>query len=382
MHFELSTAEKTEPPNYGSAVAERPAPDPDLLKLFSFTVFSKLEGAVTAGMIHLGDTLGLYATMADGDGDTSRSLAERAGLHERWVREWLHNQVAARIVSCVDLGAEAPVFRLTPEAVAVLATPDHPSYGMGMFHRLPQTMAALTRMPESFRTGIGHDYDSHGPEGAVGIERSFEPWNQNFTVPVVIPQIEGLRERLEAGITVADIGCGAGGLALLLGRTFPNSTVMGYDISRHALDRANERLRQEGLANVSFADPRESALPSDGSVDLVCTFDCIHDMTRPGEMMRTIRRALSDDGVWLLVDIKAHDTLELNVTKNPMASLLYGISVLSCMSSAMSEPDGEGLGTLGLSATRAEDMARAAGFASFRRMDVDHSVNAFYEVRP
>ena len=105
-------------------------------------------------------------------------------------------------------------------------------------------------------------------------------------------------------------------------------------------------------------------------------------MTHPTEMMRTIRRALKDDGRWLLVDIKAHDSLELNVTKNPMASLLYGISVLSCMSSAMSAPDAEGLGTLGLPASKAEDMAKAAGFSHFRRLDIDHSVNAFYEIRP
>jgi hypothetical protein len=134
------------------------------------------------------------------------------------------------------------------------------------------------------------------------------------------------------------------------------------------------------VTNVSFADPRST--PISGKFDLICTFDCIHDMTHPTEMMKTIRQSLKDDGTWLLVDIKAHDTLEMNVTKNPMASLLYGISVLSCMSSAMSAPDGEGLGTLGLSATKAEDMARAAGFATFERLDVDHNVNAFYEVRP
>lgn len=355
--------------------------NPDALKMFSFVVFSKLEGAVTAGMIHLGDHLGLYAALATSvDGDTSHELASRTGLHERWVREWLHNQVAANIVSCVDLSAADPVFHLTPEAVAVLATPTHPAYGMGMFHRLPQTMGALSHMPESFRTGIGLDYDSHGPEGAVGIERSFEPWNQNFLIPRVIPALADAQEKLESGARVADIGCGAGGLALLLGKTFPKSEIIGYDISRHALARAEERLAEEKVPNVSFADPRTN--PIDGKFDLICTFDCIHDMTHPTEMMKTIRRSLHDDGTWLLVDIKAHDSLEMNVTKNPMASLLYGISVLSCMSSAMSAPDGEGLGTLGLSATRAEDMARAAGFSRFTRLDVDHNVNAFYEVRP
>lgn len=356
--------------------------DPDALKMFSFTVFSKLEGAVTSGMIHLGDSLGLYSLMAASDnGDTSASLASKADLHERWVREWLHNQVAARIVQCDDLEIASPIFYLSPEASAVLATPNHPAYGMGMFHRLPQTMAALNDMPAAFKSGIGHDYDSHGPEGAVGIERSFEPWNQNFLVPSVLPTLDDVVKKLEKGASVADIGCGAGGAALLLGRTFPNSHIEGFDISQFALDRAEERRKIEGAENVSFHDPRTHPIPSDGRYDLICTFDCIHDMTHPTEMMKSIRSALKPDGTWLLVDIKAQDSLALNVTRNPMASLLYGISVLSCMSSAMSEPDGEGLGTLGLSATLAEKMATDAGFSRFKRLEVDHSVNAFYEVR-
>ena len=356
--------------------------NPDALKMFSFQVFSKLEGAVTAGMIHLGDQLGLYTALAKSDGLTSVGLAQGTELHERWVREWLHNQVAAKIVSCDDLGAHEPVFYLTPEAQAVLATPTHPAYGMGMFHRLPQTMGALNDMPESFRTGLGRDYDSHGPQGAVGIEKSFEPWNQNFLLPVVLPAIAELTESLRRGIRVADIGCGSGGLSLLLAQEFPESHFVGYDISHFALERAKQRLDDLGLKNVAFHDPRVTPISSEEKFDLICTFDCIHDMTRPTEMMKTIRQSLNDDGVWLLVDIKAHDSLELNVSKNPMASLLYGISVLSCMSSAMSEPDGEGLGTLGLPGSKAEAMAREAGFSFFQRLDVDHSVNAFYEIRP
>lgn len=356
--------------------------DPDALKMFSFTVFSKLEGAVTAGMIHLGDQLGLYEALARSEGGLrSSALAAKTELHERWVREWLHNQVAARIVQCPDPSSNDPVFMLSPEAVAVLASPDHPAYGMGMFHRLPQTMGALKEMPNAFKSGIGHDYDSHGPEGAVGIERSFEPWNQAFLVPMVLPALEGVVAKLDAGANVADIGCGAGGAALLLGRTFPNSTIEGFDISQFALNRAEDRRLIEGANNVSFFDPRFHPIATDGRYDLVCTFDCIHDMTHPTEMMKTIRQALKPDGTWLLVDIKAHESFALNVAKNPMASLLYGISVLSCMSSAMSEPNGEGLGTLGLSAALAERMANDAGFSRFKKLDIDHSVNAFYEVR-
>jgi 2-polyprenyl-3-methyl-5-hydroxy-6-metoxy-1,4-benzoquinol methylase len=273
-------------------------------------------------------------------------------------------------------------FHLTPEAAAVLADPDHPAYGMGMFHRLPQTMRALEEMPASFRSGLGHDYDSHGPQGAVGIERSFEPWNRAHLLPTVLPALDGIVDKLSAGARVADIGCGAGGAVLLMARAFPSSSFAGYDISHYALGRAQEKLEAAGLANASFHDPRHEPIPSNGSLDLVTTFDCIHDMTHPQEMMSAIRSAIAPDGTWLLVDIKALDTFEQNAAKNPMASLMYGISVLSCMSSALSEPGGAGLGTLGLSENRAREMAEAAGFTRFRRLDVDHSVNAFYEVRP
>ncbi len=353
--------------------------DPDALKLFSFQVFSKLEGAVTAGMIHLGDQLGLYRALADAPGPlTSAELAEVTGLHERWVREWLYNQAAARLVA--HDGGER--FWLTPEATAVLADPSHPAFGMGMFHRLPQSMATLTHLPDSFRTGLGYDYDAHGEQGAVGIERSFEPWYRNFLVPVALPMLDGVVERLERGAVVADVGCGAGVAVLTMARAFPNSMFHGYDISRYALARAEAKREEAGLANARFHDASLQPLPSDGSVDLVTTFDCIHDMTHPQEAMVAIRKAIKPDGVWLLVDIKGRDTFAENVEKNPMASLMYGISVMSCMASALSSPDGAGLGTLGLPESKAREMVAAAGFTRFRRLDIDHSVNAFYEIRP
>ena len=356
--------------------------DAERLSLFSFQVFSKLEGAVTAGMIHLGDRLGLYTAIKAAERPlTSAELAAATGLHERWVREWAFNQAAARLVTVSDDGGTER-FSLTPEAAAVLASPDHPSYGMGMFHRLPQTMRTLDDMPGSFASGLGHDYDSHGCEGAIGIERSFEPWNNANLLPVVLPALDGVVERLRAGTTVADIGCGAGGAVLLMAAAFPESTFTGYDISAFALERAHTKLEASGLTNAHFADPRQRPLPTDHSVGFVTTFDCIHDMTHPQQMMESIRAAIAPDGTWLLVDIKALDTFAENARKNPMASLMYGISVLSCMSSAMSAPDGAGLGTLGLSETKAREMSAAAGFTHFRRLQIDNPVNAFYEIRP
>ena len=353
------------------------------VKLFSFHVFTKLEGAVTAGMIHLGDRLGLYQAMGALDQPlTIDELSSRLNLAPRWVQEWAHNQAAAKVIEFARDEDGRETFWLRPEARLVLADEENPAFGMGMFHRLPQTMAALERLPESFRTGMGHDYDSHGPEGAVGIERSFEPWSNAFLIPLVVPALDGVVPKLDGGARVADIGCGAGGAALRLAQRFPHSEVVGYDISRYALDRAETKLRESGVANARFVDPRREPLPDDGSLDLVTAFDCVHDMTHPAEVMRAIRRSLKPDGTWLLVDIKALDTFEENAAKNPMASLMYGISVMSCMSSALSAPGGAGLGTLGLPESKARAMAEDAGFTRFRRLDIEHSVNAFYEVRP
>lgn len=353
--------------------------DPDRLKLYSLQLFSKLEGAVTAGMIHLGDTLGLYSALKAAQRPIStHELADSLGLHERWVREWAYNQASAKIIQCdTDEGLS-----LCAEAAAVLASPEHPAYGMGMFHRLPQTMRMLDEMPEIFRTGIGRDYDSHGCAGAIGIERSFEPWNNTFLVPTVLPTISGIIEQLELGINVADIGCGAGGAVLLMADRFPKSTFVGYDISAFALARADEKLAASGVTNARFCNPRDTALPADHSVQFVTTFDCIHDMTQPQQMMDAIRAAVADDGAWLLVDIKARDSFSENAAKNPMAPLMYGISVLSCMSSAMSTAGGAGLGTLGLSENTARQMSANAGFTQFKKLPIDHAVNAFYEIRP
>ncbi|HQV58853.1 MAG TPA: class I SAM-dependent methyltransferase, partial [Ilumatobacteraceae bacterium] len=192
--------------------------------------------------------------------------------------------------------------------------------------------------------------------------------------------LDGVADKLAAGAVVADVGCGAGSAVMLLADAFPASTYTGYDISQHALTLA--RQRAVGCANVAFVDPRQQPLPDDHSVDVLFTFDCLHDMTHPQEMVDAIASALKPDGTWLLVDVKALDTFEENIAKNPMASLMYGISVLHCMSSAMSAPDGAGLGTLGLPESKAREMATAAGLTRFRKLDIDHGANFFYEIRP
>ncbi len=351
--------------------------DPERLRDFARRLFGFLDGAVTSALVYLGDELGLYRALASGGPATSGELAARTGLDERWVREWLYNQGAAGLLEAEAEGR----FALSAEGRAVLAEESHPAFGAGMFSQLPKTLGVAADLRESFRTGLGLPYDAFGPEGARGVERGFAPWVRSFLVPAVIRRVPGLAERLGAGGRAADVGCGAGVALLVLAAAFPKAELHGYELSRHALLRAEENRARAGAANVRFHDVAEEPLPEDGRFDLVLTLDCLHDMTQPERVAGAIRRALADDGVWLIADIKSYPSYAENVAENPMASLMYGFSVLTCMSSALSEPGGAGLGTLGLHAELARELAERAGFGSFRRLAVDHPINAFYEVR-
>ena len=356
----------------------RREPDPERLKQLAKRVFGALEGAMTSAMICLGDRLGLYAALA-GDGPaTPDALARRSGLSERWVREWLYQQGAAGVLEA----DEDECFSLSPEAEALLADESHPAFGCGMFSSLPETIALLEKLPESFRTGLGYDYDALGPGGAAGIERGFAPWFRSLLVPMALPRIPGLVPRLESGVKVADVGCGAGVALLEMARAFPASEFHGYDVSQHALERAERNRAVAGASNAHFHDPRREPLPADGSFHFATSFDCLHDMTDPAGVIAAIRSALAEDGVWLIADIKAQDGYAANVEHNPMAALMYGTSVLTCLSSSLSQPGGAGLGTLGLHEALARQLCAEAGFTSFEPLDLGHPVNAFYVVRP
>ena len=352
--------------------------DSDKLRETARTVFGALSGGCTSAMIHLGDRLGLYRALADVEAYDSSELAEAAGLSERWVREWLHQQGAAGLLEYRGGGR----FALSPEAAAVLADESHPAFGAGFFAHFPQSMQVVESLPEAFRTGLGLPYDALGAEGAAGIERGFAPWFRTLLVPMALPRIPGLVPLLEAGASVADVGCGTGVAMIEMARAFPDSDFHGYEISERALERGRANAREASVSNVVFHDVNDDPLPDDGRYDFVTTFDCLHDMTDPAGTMAAIRRAIRPDGSWLISDIKCYASYEENVAENPMAAMMYGTSVLTCMSSALSEPGGAGLGTLGLHSNLMGEMVAAAGFSQFEEHDFGHPVNAFYLARP
>ena len=362
--------------------------DPDELKRFSFNVWSYKQGEMVSLMVHIGDRLGLYKALDSAGPVSPAELAERTGLQERWLLEWLRGQAAARLLDYHPQTApdhDAPNdedrFELTSVGAAVLADEEGSlSFAAGAFTGAtpPET---IDKLVDAFKTGVWLSYEDLGPNAAHRTERMLGPWVRQALVPEILPALDGVAAKLENGARVADVGCG-GGLALAaMAQAYPNAEFHGYDPSGHATARCDDKARELGLDNLKTFTASGEALPEEPTYDLIITFDCIHDMTHPDKVIASIRKAIKPDGTWLIKDIRSKPGFKNNL-KNPMLAMLYGFSVSACMSSALSEPGGAGLGTLGFNPEVAETMVREAGFTQFQLHDFEEPGNLYYEVRP
>jgi SAM-dependent methyltransferase len=355
--------------------------DQQKMKSLTRTIAGAYEGALVSGMVYLGDELGLYRAMRDQGAMTSESVASEAGLHERFVREWLYSQVASGIIDYHGDGR----FELSEEAGVLLATEDDLRGLARLFDSFPQRTGLLADLPKSFRTGIGvswSDTERGGtPERVQWMERFLRPWYEQVLVPDVLPKLDGVLDRLEAGAKVADVGCGSGVALVAMANVFPKSTFHGWDISPFALDKGRENAIKAGVSNVTFHDVRDGGIPGDASFDFVTTFDCVHDMTQPEQLATAIREALGSNGRWLIVDPAGRGSFEDNLD-HPMAVFGYTASVTGCLQSGMSEPGGAGCGCFGLPEPAMRELVESVGFKGFRNMDIAHPLNNFYEVSP
>ncbi len=368
----MTTPDPTTPP----ATAPDPA-DPEAVARFAFLVWSYKQGEMVSLLVHLGDRLGLYRAL-DGAGPvTPDELAGRLGLHPRWLREWLRGNAAADLLASDD----GERFELTPVGAQVLAREEESlRFAAGAFGP-PADPALVDDLAEAFRTGVGLAYDRQGEQGVHRTERMLGPWARLALVPTIVPALDGVADRLLAGTLVADVGCGAGVALTALAEAYPASTFHGYELSRHAVDRARTRVAELGLPNVEIFHRRAEEVPEGAGYSLVLTFDCLHDMTRPDLAAAAIRRSLRAEGTWLVKEIRCDDSWAGN-RRNPMLAMFLGFSITSCMSSALSEPGGAGLGTVGVTPSVAEHLARQAGFGRFRVHDFEDPANLYYEIRP
>jgi len=348
----------------------------DESRAYSSMVWNYKQAETVALMINVGHRLGLFKSLAGAGAVTAKELAASTGLHERWLLEWMRLQAAARILKY----QEGDRFELPDIGAELLANEQGRSFAADNFTggTSPEVIEDLL---ESFRTGIGKTYESAGVEGARRGELRHWRAARNQVLPTMIPALDDVERKLREGALVADVGTGDGAVALTLAEAFPASTFHAYEPNRHAVDRVNEVAEEMGLNNVKTIRAAGEDLPREQIYDLVITFDCIHDMTRPAEVISAIRGCIKDDGTWFIKDIRSKPRFEDNL-RNPMLAMMYGFSIMSCMSSAMSEPGGAGLGTLGFNPEVAEEMSREAGFSRFLMHDFKDPGNLYYEVRP
>ncbi len=182
-------------------------------------------------------------------------------------------------------------------------------FAAGAFQGSAASPETVDRLAESFRFGGGLSFYDFGPEAAAKVERTLGPWSRLALVPQILPALDGVTGRLESGIRVADVGCGSGITLLTLAAAFPRSRFDSYDPSEYAIKRARGNAAERGLANVAFHQRAAEQLPGRSVFGLVLTFDCLHDVPRPDEAARAIRRCITGGGTWLIKEIRARGDL-------------------------------------------------------------------------
>jgi SAM-dependent methyltransferase len=354
---------------------EAPRLDEGALEQFVHQAVGDLAAAISGLMLHLGDRLGLYRAMAGAGPVTSAGLAESTGTHERYVREWLSNQAAGGYVT---YDPDAGTFELSPEHALVLAAEDSPVFLGGAFETVASCYTDHEAFARAFTTGEGIDWGAHDHRLYTGAFRLFRTGYEAHLVQSWLPALDGVVDKLRAGASVADVGCGYGASTVIMARAFEKSTFLGVDSHADSIDSARSAARRDEVdRRTRFEVAGAAELPGTG-YDLVTMFDCLHDMGDPVGVARHVHNALAPDGTLLLVEPAAGDGLVDNL--NPVGRMYYGLSTVICTPSSLAQEVALGLGAQA-GPQRLEEVLRAAGFSSVR-VAARTPFNIIVEARP
>jgi len=326
-------------------------------------------------MTVLGHKLGLYKAMANAGPLDSSELAKRSGCAERYVREWLNSQAAAGYVVYHPTSA---TYELTPEQAAVLADDDSPVF-MPPAWEVPVSMFFdEEKTIDAFRTGKGVAWDEHNERLFCGVAAFYRNGYRNSLVRDWLPALRGVEEKLRAGAKVADVGCGHGHSTILMAEAFPRSRFWGFDYHEQSIESARGHARKTAIENrARFEVASATSYPAEG-FDLICFFDCLHDMGDPVGAAKHAKKALAEDGTVMLVEPFANDRVEENL--NVVGRLYYSASTTLCCAHALSE---DGAAVLGAQAgeARLAGVFKKAGFSEFRRAKTT-PFNLILEAKP
>ncbi len=339
-------------------------------------VLNDLGGAYSIGLVQIGANLGLYRALNDLGPVTSKELATHTDLSERYLREWLSHQAASGYLT---YDAETGRFALPPEQAMVFADTDSPVYLVDAFESAGRALGNRPMVEAGFRTGKGVEWDRQ--EGCLfcAIARFFRPGYHNHLVGEWLPALDGVKERLERGASVADVGCGCGYSTVIMAKAFPNSEFVGFDFHEKSILEARAHAKAHGAPpNVRFEVSPAKGFPGH-DYDLVTFFDCLHDMGDPAGAASHVRKALKPDGTWMIVEPMARDKLEENL--NPVGRLYYAASTIVCVPTSLSQEVGAALGAQAGETQLREVVTDGGGFSRFRRA-TETPFNLILEARP
>ena len=351
--------------------------DIDQGKLDAF--MGKMIGHMTGGMIcygvWLGDELGLYRELAGSGPRTADSVAAKTGCHPRLVREWLDGQAAGGLVSYDHTNDS---YELSAEAALALADDTSPAFVARGMNAFGSMFIDMHKVAAAFRGNGALSWGDHHPCLFSGTEWFFRTGYRAFLTTAWIPALDGVAAKLEAGGTVADVGCGHGASLVVMADAYPNSTFFGFDFHAPSIETSRRRASEAGVADrAQFAVA--SATGYSGQFDLICFFDCLHDMGDPVAAARHARAHLAPDGTVLLVEPFAIDSRATNMAANPMATMFYTASSALCTPNSLSQEVGLGLGAQAGEA-KLRGVFEEAGFTHFRRA-AETPMNLIFEAR-
>jgi len=345
------------------------------LEAFMGQAVTDMGAIISAPLMLIGEKLGLYKAMAHAGPLTSQEVAERAGAAERYVREWLGNQAAGGYVS-YDPGTDR--YTLPDEHALALADEDSPFYILGVYDSVASLYADEDKIVEAFRSGDGMGWHEHDHRLFRGTERFFRPGYRAHLVGEWIPALDGVLEKLERGAKVADVGCGHGASTIIMAEAFPNSEFFGFDYHAPSIERAHEAAKEAGVDDrITFATAAAKEYPGHG-YDLVCVFDCLHDMGDPVGASAHVLETLAPGGTWMIVEPFANDRVEENL--NPVGRVFYGASTVICTPASLSQEVGLALGAQAGEA-RLTEVLKQGGFTRVRRA-TETPFNLILEARP
>jgi 2-polyprenyl-3-methyl-5-hydroxy-6-metoxy-1,4-benzoquinol methylase len=338
-------------------------------------------GALDLQAVYLGDRLGLYHALADGGPTTPAELAERAGIHPRYAREWLEHQAVGAILDVDDAAdPDARRYSLPDGHAAVLLDPDSPWLVAPISRFLVGSARTMPAVLEAYRTGGGVDWADYGPDVVEAQEALNRPQFAQFVGDWISALPDIAAELREGEGLVADVACGTGWSSISIARAFPGIHVDGIDIDAGSIERANAHAQREGMTGrVSFLFADAADAEGAGRYDLVTIFEAVHDMAQPIEVLAAARKLLKPGGAVLVGDERVAEVF--TAPGDEADRLFYGYSVVACLANGLAEQPSVATGTV-LRPAALEAMAHEAGFSRFTILPIEHDSFRFYRLDP